>query len=72
VIKMYSQATNSPILKNLRQVKQEKYMKKKKLNINLVHYLWLDLDQGRIDQVVHPSIGYLWKQLDHKNKVFKE
>jgi hypothetical protein len=46
---MYSQATNSLILKNLCQVKQEKYMNKKKLNINLVHYLWLDLDQGRID-----------------------
>jgi hypothetical protein len=44
---------------------------KKKLNINLVHHLWLDLDQGRIDQVLLPSIGYLWKQLDHKKKVFK-
>jgi hypothetical protein len=43
---MYSQATNSPILKNLCQAKQEKYMNKKKLNINLVHHLWLDLDQG--------------------------
>jgi hypothetical protein len=40
---------DSSILKNLCQVKQEKYMNKKKLNINLVHYLWLDLDQGRID-----------------------
>jgi hypothetical protein len=72
VINMYSQATNSPILKNLCQVKQEKYMNKKKLNINLVHQLCLDLDQGRIDQVLHLSIGYLWKQLDHKKKVFKE
>jgi hypothetical protein len=69
---MYSEATNSPILKNLYQVKQEKYMNKKKLNINLVHHLWLDLDQGRIDQVLHLSIGYLWKPLDHKKKVFKE
>jgi hypothetical protein len=56
---------------DLCQVKQEKYMNKKKLNINLVHHLWLDLDQGRIDQVIFLSIGYLWKQLDHKKKVFK-
>jgi hypothetical protein len=62
---------DSSILKNLCQVKQEKYMNKKKLNINLVHYLWLDLDQGRIDQVLLLSIGYLWKQLNHKKKVFK-
>jgi hypothetical protein len=62
---MYSQATNSPILKNLCQVKQEKYMNKKKLNINLVHHLWLDLDQGRIIQVLHLSIGY------HNKKFFK-
>jgi hypothetical protein len=72
VINMYSQATNSPILKNLCQVNQEKHMKKKKLNINLVHQLWLDLDQGIIDQVLHLSIYYIWKQLDHKKKVFKE
>jgi hypothetical protein len=72
VINMYSQATNSPILKNLCQVKQEKCMNKKKLNINLVHQLWLDLDQRRIDQVLHLSIRYLWKQLDHEKKVFKE
>jgi hypothetical protein len=71
VINMYSQVTNSLILKNLCQVKQENHMKKKKLNINLVHYLWLDLDQGRMDQVLYLSIGYLWKQLDQK-KVFKE
>jgi hypothetical protein len=58
---MYSQATNNTILNNLCQVKQEKYMNKKKLNINFVHHLWLDLDQGRIDQVLHLSIGYLWK-----------
>jgi hypothetical protein len=44
-------------------------MNKKKLNINLVHHLWLDLDQGRIDQVLHLNIGYLWKQLDHKKNV---
>jgi hypothetical protein len=61
---------DSFILKNLRQVKQEKYMNKK-LNINLVHHLWLDLDQGRIDQVLLLSIRYQWKQLDHKKKVFK-
>jgi hypothetical protein len=46
-------------------------MNKKKLNINLVHHLWLDLDQGRIDQVLFLSIGYLWKQLDQKKKIFK-
>jgi hypothetical protein len=72
VINMYSQATNSPILKNLCLVKQEKHLNKKKLNINLVHHLWVDLDQGRIDQVLHLNIGYLWKQLNHKKKVFKE
>jgi hypothetical protein len=62
---------DSSIFKNLYQVKQEKYMNKKKLNINLVHHLWLELDQGRIDQVLLLSIEYLWKQLDHKKKVFK-
>jgi hypothetical protein len=46
-------------------------MNKKKLNINLVHHLWLDLDKGRIDQVLLLSIIYLWKQLDHKKNVFK-
>jgi hypothetical protein len=46
-------------------------MNKKKLNINLVHHLWLHLDQGKIDQVLILSIGYLWKQLNHKKKVFK-
>jgi hypothetical protein len=46
-------------------------MNKKKLNINLVHHLWLDLDQGRIDQVLFLSIEYLWNQLDHKKNVFK-
>jgi hypothetical protein len=71
VINMYSQAINSPIFQNLCQVKQENYMNKKKLNINLVHHLWLDLDQGRIDQVLLLCIGYPWKQHDHKKKVFK-
>jgi hypothetical protein len=59
VINMYSQATNGLILKNLCQVKQEKHMNKRKLNINLVHHLWLDLDLGRSVQVLHLSIGYL-------------
>jgi hypothetical protein len=56
---MYSQATNNPILKNLCQIKQEKHMNKKKLNINSVHHLWLDLDQGRIVEVLNLSIEYL-------------
>jgi hypothetical protein len=71
VINMYSQATNNSILKNLCQAKQEKHMNKKKLNIDLVQQLWLDLNQERIDQVLLISIGYLWKQLDHKKKFFK-
>jgi hypothetical protein len=66
---MYSQATNNSILKNVCQAKQEKHMNKK-LNINLVQQLWLDLNQERIDQVLLVSIGYVWKQLDHK-KFFK-
>jgi hypothetical protein len=45
-------------------------MNKKKLNI-LVQHLWLDHDQERIDQVQPLSIEYLWKQLDHKKKFFK-
>jgi hypothetical protein len=68
---MYSQATNNPILKNLCQIKQEKHMNKKKLNINSVHHLWLDLDQGRIVEVLNLSIEYLWKQLDYNKKFFK-
>jgi hypothetical protein len=60
---------DSSILKNLFQVKQENYINKK-LNINLVHHLWLDLNQERIDKVILLSIGYLWKQLDHNKKVF--
>jgi hypothetical protein len=46
-------------------------MKRKKLNINLVQHLWIDLNQERIDQVPLLSIGYIWKQLDHKKKIFK-
>ncbi len=68
---MLSQPINSSILKNRYQVKQGTHMNKKKLNINLVQHLWLDLNQERIDQVLLLSIGYLWKQLDHKKKVFK-
>jgi hypothetical protein len=56
---------------NLYQAKKEKHMNKKKLNINLVQQFWLDLNQGRTDQVLPVSIGYLWKQLDHKKKFFK-
>jgi hypothetical protein len=47
-------------------------MNKKKLNINLVQYLCLDLYKIRIDQVLYLSNGYHWKQLDHKKNVFKE
>jgi hypothetical protein len=68
---MFSQPMNSSILKNLCQVKQETHMNKKKLNINLVQYLCLDLNQEIIDQVLLLSIEYLRKQLDHQNKVFK-
>jgi hypothetical protein len=53
---MYSQPINSSALKNLCPVKQETHMNKTKLNINLVHLLWLDLDQKRIDQVLLLSI----------------
>jgi hypothetical protein len=69
---MHSQPINSFILKNLCQVKQETHMNKKKLNINLVQHLWLDLNQERIDQVLLPGIGYLCKQLDHKKKIFTD
>jgi hypothetical protein len=41
---------------------------RRRLNINLVQQLWLDLNQERIDQVLLISIGYLWKQLDHNKK----
>jgi hypothetical protein len=70
VINMHSQLMNSSILKNLCHVKQGTLVNKK-LNTNLVQYLWLDLDQERIDQVLPLSIEYLWKQLHHKKKVFK-
>jgi hypothetical protein len=59
VINMLSQLINSSMLKNLYQAKQGTHMNKKKLNTNLVHHLWLDLDQERIDQVLLLSIGYL-------------
>jgi hypothetical protein len=62
---------DSSILKSLCQAKQKKPMNNKKKNINLVQQLWLAHNQERIDQVLLLSIGYLWKQLDHKKKVFK-
>jgi hypothetical protein len=46
-------------------------MNNKKKNINLVQHLWLAHNQERIDQVLLLSIGFLWKQLHHKKKVFK-
>jgi hypothetical protein len=70
-INLHSQPINSSILKNLCQVKQETHMRNKKLNINLVPHLWLDLNQERTDQVLLISVGYLWKQLDHRKNVFK-
>jgi hypothetical protein len=48
-----------------------KHMNNKKKNINFVQHLWLAHNQERIDQVLLLSIGYLWKQLGHKKKVFK-
>jgi hypothetical protein len=72
VINMHIQPINNFILKNLCQVKQETHMNKNKLNINLVHHLWFDLDQVRIDQMLSLSIKYPWKQYDHKKKVFQE
>ncbi len=71
VINVYSQPMNDSILKSLCQAKQEKHINNKKKNINLVQHLWLAHNQERIDQVLLLSIGYLWKQLDHKKKVFK-
>jgi hypothetical protein len=53
---MHSQPINNSTLKNLCQVKQETYVNKKMLNINLVQLLWLDLDQERIDQLLLLSI----------------
>jgi hypothetical protein len=58
MINMLSQSKNSSILKNQYQVKQGTHMIKKKLNINLVQYLWFDLNQERIDQVLSLCIGY--------------
>jgi hypothetical protein len=58
-------------LKNQYQVKQETHMNKKKLNINLVQHLWLDLNQERINQVLSLYIGYPWKKLGHMKKFFK-
>jgi hypothetical protein len=46
-------------------------MNNKKKNINLVQHLWFTHNQERIDQMLLLSIGYLWKQVDHKKKVFK-
>jgi hypothetical protein len=46
-------------------------MNNKKKNINLVQHLWLAHNQEIIDQVLLLNTGYLWKQLDHKKKVFK-
>jgi hypothetical protein len=69
---MYSQVTNSFILKNLCQTKQEKHMNKKIMTITLVQHLWLANNQVRIDQVQLLSIEYICQQLDYKKKVFKE
>jgi hypothetical protein len=69
---MYSQETNSFILKNLCQAKQEKHMNKKIMAITLVQHLWLANNQVRIDQVQLLSIEYICQQLDYKKKVFKE
>jgi hypothetical protein len=52
---MHRQPVNSSILKNLYQAKQGTHMNKK-LNINLVQHLWLDLHQERIDQMLLLSI----------------
>jgi hypothetical protein len=72
VINIYSQATNSSVLKNLCQARQEKQMNKKIMIITLVQHLWLANNQVSIDQVQLLSIEYLWKQFDNKKKVFKE
>jgi hypothetical protein len=41
------------------------------MNINLVQHLWLSHNLERIDQVLLLSIRYLYNQLDHKKKIFK-
>ncbi len=61
MINIRCQPIDSSILKSLCQANQEKHIKNKKKNIN----------QERIDQVLLLTIGYLWKQLDLKKKVFK-
>ncbi len=71
MINIWCQPMDSSILKSLCQAKQEKHINNKKKNINLVQHLWLAHNQERIDQVLLLSIRYLWKQLDHKKKVFK-
>jgi hypothetical protein len=71
MINIWCQLIDSSILNSLCQAKQEKHMNNKKRNINLVQHLWLAHNQERIDQVLLLSIGYLWKQLDHKKKIFK-
>jgi hypothetical protein len=60
---MQSQPINSSTLKNLCQVKQETHVNKKRLNINLVQLLWLDLDQERINQVLILSIDIYGSKL---------
>jgi hypothetical protein len=57
-------------IKESMSTQQEKHMNNKKKNINLVQHLWLAHNEERIDQVLLLSIGYLWKQFDHK-KIFK-
>jgi hypothetical protein len=59
------------ILKSLCQARARKHMNNKKKNINLVQHLWLAHNQEIIGQVLLLNTGYLWKQLDHKKKVFK-
>jgi hypothetical protein len=54
-ISMHNLPISSAILKNLCQVKQETHMNKKRL----------DIKPRKID-VLSLSIGYSWKQLDHK------
>jgi hypothetical protein len=71
MINIWCQPMDSSILKSLCQAKQEKHMNNNKKNINLVQHLWLAHNQERIDQVLLLSVGYLWKELDHKKKVFK-
>jgi hypothetical protein len=71
VTNLLSQPINSSILKNQYQVKQETHMNNKKLNINLVQHLWLDLNQERIDQVPSLRIRYPCKKFDHKKKISK-